>query len=151
MKAQDDSAERHHPTTESTPAQQLDLPSLNGVHIFVIDDEPDARDLLRVLLEEKEAVVSMFDSADAALAALKQAKPNVIVSDIGMPQMDGYQFMRALRANEARSERVPALALTAFARAEDRKRALLAGYQAHLAKPFDVAEFLLLVADLVGR
>ena len=83
--------------------------------------------------------------------ALKQARPNVIISDIGMPQMDGYQFMRALRANEAPGQRVPALALTAFARAEDRKRSLLAGYQAHIAKPFDVGELVLLVANLVGR
>ena len=68
-----------------------------------------------------------------------------------MPGMDGYQFMRALRASEARGERIAALALTAFARAEDRKRSLLAGYQAHLSKPFDVAELILVVADLVGR
>ena len=78
-------------------------------------------------------------------------KPTVIVSDIGMPVMDGYQFMRTLRAGEARGERIPALALTAFARAEDRKRSLLAGYQAHLAKPFDVAELVLVAADLARR
>jgi hypothetical protein len=68
-----------------------------------------------------------------------------------MPEMYGYQLMRALRANEPRIGRIPALALTAFARAEDRKRSLVAGYQAHLAKPFDVGELILLVADLVGR
>ena len=68
-----------------------------------------------------------------------------------MPGMDGYQLMRTLRAGEPRVGRIPALALTAFARAEDRKRSLLAGYQAHLAKPFDVAELILLVADLVER
>jgi CheY-like chemotaxis protein len=65
--------------------------------------------------------------------------------------MDGYQMIRTVRAHEARDERIPALALTAFARAEDRKRSLMAGYQAHLAKPFDVAELVLLIADLVGR
>ena len=80
-----------------------------------------------------------------------RTKPAVIVSDIGMPKMDGYQFMRAWRADEPRNERIPALALTAFARAEDRKRSLLAGYQGHIAKPFDVAELILVVADLVGR
>ena len=78
-------------------------------------------------------------------------KPTVLISDIGMPEMDGYQFMRALRAREPRVGRVPALALTAFARAEDRKRSLQAGYQGHLAKPFDVGELVLLIADLVGR
>jgi CheY-like chemotaxis protein len=65
--------------------------------------------------------------------------------------MDGYQLMRTLRAREAKDEKIPALALTAFARSEDRKRALLAGYQAHLAKPFDVAELVLVAADLAGR
>ena len=68
-----------------------------------------------------------------------------------MPEMDGHQLMRALRAGEPRVGRIPALALTAFARAEDRKRALVAGYQAHLAKPFDVGELILVVADLTGR
>jgi CheY-like chemotaxis protein len=68
-----------------------------------------------------------------------------------MPKMDGYQLIRKLRAEELRTERIPALALTAFARAEDRKRCLLAGFQAHLAKPFDVGELILIVADLVGR
>jgi CheY-like chemotaxis protein len=68
-----------------------------------------------------------------------------------MPGTDGYQMIRELRASETRMERVPALALTAFARAEDRKRSLVAGYQAHLAEPFDIAELILVVADLVGR
>ncbi len=95
--------------------------------------------------------VTGFGSAADALAALKVTKPTVLISDIGMPEMDGYQFMRALRASEQRVGRVPALALTAFARAEDRKRSLQAGYQGHLAKPFDVGELVLLIADLVGR
>src|SRR6185312_8038499 len=97
------------------------------------------------------AAVTAFDSAPSALEALKGSRPTVIVSDVGMPGMDGYQMIRALRASEGRETRIPALALTAFARAEDRKRALVAGFQAHLAKPFDVAELVLLVADLVGR
>ncbi len=68
-----------------------------------------------------------------------------------MPEMDGYQSMRTLRGSEPRVGRVPSLALTAFARAEDRKRSLQAGYQGHLAKPFDVGELVLMIADLVGR
>ena len=75
----------------------------------------------------------------------------MLVCDVGMPKMDGYQMIRTLRAKEARGDRLPALALTAFARAEDRKRSLIAGYQAHLAKPFDVGELILVIADLVGR
>ena len=85
------------------------------------------------------------------MAALKTKKPAVIISDIGMPDTDGYQLIREVRAWEIRTERIPALALTAFARAEDRKRSLVAGYQAHLAEPFDVGEPILVVADLVGR
>jgi PAS domain S-box-containing protein len=144
-------SERTHPTQSIPDSDVLALPKLAGVHIFVVDDEPDACDLLQRVFEEQSAKVTTFTNAKDALNALKLAKPHVIVCDIGMPEMDGYQFMRAMRAGEAKGERIPALALTAFARAQDRKRSLLAGYQAHLAKPFDVAELMLVVADLVGR
>ncbi len=147
----DQSAPRVHPTAETQPGEMLSLPRLEGVHVFAVDDEPDARDLLRTVLEDQGAKVTSFASAEDALAALKTAKPTVLVCDIGMPKMDGYQLIRILRAEESRRERIPALALTAFARAEDRKRSLVAGYQAHLAKPFDVGELVLVVADLVGR
>jgi PAS domain S-box-containing protein len=147
----DQSAPRIHPTAETQPGEMLSLPRLDGVHVFAVDDEPDARDLLRTVLEDQGARVTSFASAEGALAALKTTKPTVLVCDIGMPMMDGYQLIRTLRAAESRSERIPALALTAFARAEDRKRSLIAGYQAHLAKPFDVGELILVVADLVGR
>jgi PAS domain S-box-containing protein len=147
----DRSAPRIHPTTETQPGETLSLPRLDGVHIVAVDDEPDARDLLRTVLEDQGAKVTSFASAEDALAALKTIKPTVLVCDVGMPKMDGYQLIRKLRAEESRSDRIPALALTAFARAEDRKRSLIAGYQAHLAKPFDVGELILLIADLVGR
>jgi CheY-like chemotaxis protein len=116
-----------------------------------VDDEPDARELLQTLLEGRGAKVTSFGSAEDALSALKTTKPSILVCDIGMPNMDGYQLMRTLRASELRGERLPALALTAFARAEDRKRSLVAGYQAHMAKPFDVGEFILVIANLIGR
>ena len=143
--------ERTHPTSELIDSEAIAMPRLDGVHAFVIDDEPDARELLQRVLRDQGASVTVFDSAQAALTALADSRPAVIVSDVGMPAMDGYQMMRSLRAREVRESRIPALALTAFARAEDRKRALLAGFQAHLAKPFDVAELVLLVANLVGR
>jgi CheY-like chemotaxis protein len=151
VQLEDEKAQRNHPTAQVSSTEQIVLPKLGGVHVFVVDDEPDARDLIKRMLEEQGANVTSFSAAEDALAALRETKPSVIVSDVGMPKMDGYQFMRAWRAGEARNERVPALALTAFARAEDRKTSLLAGYQAHLAKPFDVAELILVIADLVGR
>jgi PAS domain S-box-containing protein len=143
--------ERTHPSVEVEPTEMIALPKLDGVHVFAVDDEPDARALLERILEDHGAIVTTFESANAVLAALKASRPSVIVSDVGMPGMDGFQMIRALRADESRDARVPALALTAFARAEDRKRSLQAGFQAHLAKPFDVGELVLLVADLVGR
>jgi PAS domain S-box-containing protein len=145
------SAPRIHPTAETQPGEMVSLPRLEGVHVFAVDDEPDARDLLRAVLEDQGAKVTSFATAEDALAALKTTRPTVLVCDIGMPKMDGYQLIRTLRAAESRRERIPALALTAFARAEDRKRSLVAGYQAHLAKPFDVGELILVVADLVER
>ena len=142
-------ASRSHPTAPVQP-EALALPNLEGIHAFIVDDEPDARELMTRLFENQGVKVTAFASAKDALTALQSTKPTVIVSDIGMPGTDGYQFMRDVRAAEVENRRIPALALTAFARAEDRKRSLLAGYQAHLAKPFDVAEIVLVVADLVS-
>jgi CheY-like chemotaxis protein len=141
---------RVHPTHQAEPENVL-LPTLRGVHVLVVDDEVDARELVARLLQHQGARVSLASSAGEALRQLKIDSPDVLVSDVGMPNMDGYQLMRQIRAAETRDKRLPALALTAFARAEDRKRAMLAGYQAHLAKPFDTAELVLLVADLATR
>jgi hypothetical protein len=151
MQLQDQSSARIHPTTEVEPGEILSLPRLEGVHVIVVDDEADARDLLRTVLEAQGARVTSFASAEDALAGLKTIRPTVLICDVGMPKMDGYQLIRKFRAEESWGERIPALALTAFARAEDRKRSLIAGYQAHLVKPFDVGELVLVVADLVGR
>ncbi len=151
----DEDAERSHPTVQGVPgANELaTLPRFDGRHIFILDDERDARLLLQRVFEDQHAMVSSFASAEDALQALKISQPDLIISDVGMPAMDGYQFMRALRSNESETgrDRVPALALTAFARAEDRKRSLLAGYQAHLAKPFDLGELMLVALDLILR
>jgi PAS domain S-box-containing protein len=151
VRVEDGSSPRVHPTAETQPGENLVLPRLENMHVFVVDDEPDARELLRTVLEDQGATVTSFDSAQNALAALKTTKPTILVCDVGMAKMDGYQLMRTLRAEESRESRIPALALTAFARAEDRKRSLVAGYQAHLAKPFDVSELILIIADLAGR
>jgi len=148
---QEEGMPRIHPTAETESEETVSLPRLEGVHVFSVDDEPDARELLRTVLEERGAKVTSFGSAAEALVALEKARPTVLVCDVGMAKMDGYQMIKALRAKEAPGDRLPALALTAFARAEDRKRSLMAGYQVHLAKPFDVGELILVIADLAGR
>ena len=137
-----------------TPASEADhalLPGLPGVQVLVVDDEPDARELIRRILETQGAHVRVASSAEEALRMIEVGRPDVLVCDIGMPSMDGYQLMRRIRASERANQRLPALALTAFARAEDRKRAMLAGYQSHLAKPFDTAELIIIVAGLTNR
>jgi len=143
-------AQRVHPTMGEA-SDTIPLPRLDGIRALVVDDEADARGLIARVLEERGAAVTMTASADEALERLKGDSPDILISDIGMPDIDGYQFMRRLRAMEPKRTRLPALALTAFARPDDRKQAILAGYQAHLAKPFDVAEFVIVVAGLVGR
>ncbi|WP_418317140.1 PAS domain S-box protein [Piscinibacter sakaiensis] len=139
------------PGAGASDAQGPLPPRLHGVHAAIVDDEPDAREILELVLTEQGATVVSFGAAEEALAVIATSRPAVIVSDIGMPGMDGYQMIRALRAGESAGDRIPALALTAFARADDRDRALAAGFQAHLAKPFDTAELVRLIAELVGR
>ncbi|MEO8311013.1 MAG: PAS domain S-box protein [Caldimonas sp.] len=151
VRLEDEAAARDHPTAETANAEMRALPKLAGIHVFVIDDEADGRELLRRVLEDQAATVTVLSSAEEALRELKQVRPHLIISDIGMPATDGYQLMRTLRAGEGKGDKIPALALTAFARTDDRKRAFLAGYQAHLAKPFDVAELVLVAAGLAGR
>jgi PAS domain S-box-containing protein len=124
---------------------------LHGLKVLVVDDEPDARALLRRVLEDAEAHVRTASSVPEALELWKHDKPHVLVSDIGMPGQDGYELIRAVRAMEPDGRSVAALALTAFARAEDRKRALLAGFHMHLSKPVDPTELTLVVANLAGR
>jgi CheY-like chemotaxis protein len=150
LQADEHDAGRVHPT-HPAPAEPIALPSLAGIRVLVIDDEPDARELIGRTLTDHGATVTSATSAEEGLALLELSRPDVLVSDVGMPGTDGYQLMRQIRAGEAKGERLPALALTAFARAEDRKRAMLAGYQQHLAKPFDAAELVLLVSSLAQR
>jgi PAS domain S-box-containing protein len=145
-----ESANRVHPTHAAAEEPSL-LPSLAGVHALVVDDEADARDLIQRVLQEQGATVSLAASGAEAMRIMETSEPDILVSDVGMPDMDGYQLMRRIRASEPKGRRLPALALTAFARAEDRKRALLAGYQSHVAKPVDMAELVIVIAGLVSR
>ncbi|WP_254511678.1 ATP-binding protein [Anatilimnocola floriformis] len=140
--------------TSSLP-HPLDCESFNlqGVRVFVVDDEVDSRELVGRILTECECVVNLAGSADEALQILARESADVIISDIGMPGRDGYEFLKAWRAREQQLQlnKIPAVALTAYARAEDRRRALVAGFQAHVAKPVDRGELLAIVASLTGR
>ena len=135
-----------------TPLMPLDrTPRLDGLRIALIDDEPDARAMLRTVLEDRGAEVREAWSARTGFELFRDWHPSVLVSDIGMPGEDGYDLLRRVREAEASSgdAPIPAVALTAYARSEDRMRALLAGYQMHVAKPIDPAELVLVVSGLV--
>jgi len=123
---------------------------LANLKVLVLDDEADARQLVVRILIRSGADVTVASSVEEALQALDRSRPEVIVSDIGMPNQDGYDFIRQVRTRYP-AEALPAAALTAFARIEDRKRALLAGFQTHVTKPVDPAELVTVVAGLAGR
>lgn len=127
--------------------------NLAGLRVLEIDDEDDARNLLHQLLVETQCTVTTCGSVDEALNVLEKNEFDVIISDIGMPGKDGYEFIRLWRARETALKRLktPAVALTAYARGEDRRRVLLAGFQAHVAKPVDRDELLAIIASLSDR
>lgn len=126
--------------------------SLDGISLLVVDDEPDARELLQVALRQYGADVRAAASAEEAEALLNEQLPDVIVSDIEMPEVSGYDLIRRLRRSErAEIRRLPAVALTAYARTEDRMKALLAGFQTHVAKPVEPAELVTVIASLALR
>ena len=133
--------------------EQITFPAeLKGLKVLVVDDEPDARALVQSVLEDGGAIVTVAKSAAEGLDAIAVALPDVIVSDIGMPEADGYEFVRRLRQlPREKGGRIPAVALTAYARADDRRKALLAGFQNHAAKPVDPQELVVVVANLAGR
>ena len=128
------------------------LPSLEGLKVLVVDDEADTRELIREVLKECGSEVVMSRSAAEALEALEQHKPDILISDLGMPDEDGYSLISKIRAlPPERGGQIPAAALTAYARAEDRMRVLRSGFQFHLPKPVDSAELVTVVASLAGR
>jgi CheY-like chemotaxis protein/anti-sigma regulatory factor (Ser/Thr protein kinase) len=126
--------------------------SLAGISVLVVDDELDARELVGEAFESVGASVHLAGSAREALALIASARPNVLVSDIGMPHEDGYALMREIRLLPAdRGGQIPALALTAYTRPSDVEQAFDAGYQRHVSKPVDPLLLVELVAGLVGR
>jgi PAS domain S-box-containing protein len=143
-------AEKVRPKEAVTTEEICLEDALAGLKVLVVDDEPDARRLLHRVLVGGHAEVALAASTAEALELVERSRPDVIVSDIGMPEQDGYDLIRQVRANYS-AKQLPAAALTAFARTEDRKRALLAGFQTHIAKPVDPAELTAAVASLAGR
>jgi len=140
--------QREQVSTNEGRLQAPCRPDLSGAKILVVDDEPDARAMMHRLLESCKATSFEADGATEAMRMVAEDKPDLILSDVGMPGTDGYEFMREVRRQGIT---VPAVALTAFARSEDRVRSIHAGFQAHLAKPIEPAELLALVASMTGR
>lgn len=142
----------HIISPSNTPPALTFLPSLEGIRVLVVDDEVDTRNFVVTVLEQSYAQVQAAASVTEALELISQCKPDVIVSDIGMPGEDGYALIRKIRELPSNAGgNIPAAALTAYARAEDRLRAIREGFQLHLPKPIEAAELTTVVASLVGR
>ena len=134
------------------PASFVPLPSLMGLRVLVVDDEADARDFLTTALEQCSAEVIVAASAAEAISALLHTQPNILISDIGMPEEDGFSLIRRVRAlSPTQGGTVPAIATTAYARPEDRERAIAAGFQSHLSKPIEPAKLASTIVNLSKR
>ncbi len=145
--------ERVHPKVNGEVALYFDPSStLEGVKVLIVDDEPEALILLSTVLTQCDAHVRTATSAEEGFVQVKEWRPDVIVSDIGMPGVDGYKFMKRVRTWAQESGLwIPAIALTAYARTEDRMKALASGYQMHVAKPVEPAELIVVLMSLVKR
>ena len=143
--------ERGHPQSKPRDLPSVPAISLNNVSVLVIDDELDARNLLKLLLESAGAVVYLAPSAEQGMEHLLTKSVDVLICDIGMPDVDGYSLMRRIRAlGDGQKSEVAAVALTAYARLEDRTEAMSAGFQNHLPKPVEPAELLAVVHSLAN-
>ncbi|OUL27274.1 hypothetical protein BV378_11655 [Nostoc sp. RF31YmG] len=142
--------ENHRTTDEQIPVlPTLQALPLSNIQVLVVDDDTDTREFIVFVLELAGAIVTSVPSALAALAALAQFKPDVLVSDIGMPEMDGYMLMRQIRAME-QGKPIPAVALTAYAGEIDRHQALLAGFQKHISKPIEPEVLVQTIISLIA-
>jgi PAS domain S-box-containing protein len=138
------------PIERAGSLESFELPRLDEVRVLVVDDEADGRALIARVLEDRGAKPICTSSAQEALQALSQEQFDVLLSDVGMPDMDGFQLIRHVRSlDEARSRPLPAIAITAYARPEDRQRSLLAGFHMHLSKPIEARELIASIAGLL--
>jgi PAS domain S-box-containing protein len=151
--ASEESSPRTHPrVSEALPQLPSSNEALADLRVLVIDDEPDARALVKRLLEDYGATVIETAVVDTAVSRIEQGDVDILVSDIGMPDEDGYSLIKRVRALGAdRNGGIPAIALTAYARSEDRVRAIAAGFQMHLTKPVEPVELITIVASAAGR
>jgi PAS domain S-box-containing protein len=142
---------RAKPSIAQTTASES-MPSLEGLRILVVDDQEDTRSFLSVLLEKAGAHATTVPSAFHGFRLIQELKPDILISDIGMPDEDGFSFIKRVRTLTPHlGGRTPAIALTAFARSEDRVNVLRAGFQTHLRKPVDSIELVTVIAKLTGR
>ena len=141
-----------HAAAPRVAAADCNAADLTGVKVVIVDDEADARDLVKRVLVDCGAEVLTATKATEALALVERERPHVLVSDIGMPEVDGFELLRRVRAlGPSRGGNVPAIALTAFARSEDRARALQAGFLVHMSKPVEAAQLVATVATVAGK
>ena len=125
--------------------------NIAGVKILVVDDDFDTRNLLKRILQDCDAIVTISPDAQHAMESIASFQPHLLISDIGMPNQNGYDLIREVRRRGYDFQKLPAIALTAFARGEDRRRALTAGFQLHLEKPVDPGELVAAIASLLGK
>jgi CheY-like chemotaxis protein len=145
-------APREHPTDSGRDVPFECTPELEGLHVLVVDDEEDGRRLVATVLRQCGAQVTEANSAAEGFKAVRDLRPDVLISDLGMPGEDGYSLIKKVRAlPPEQGGQIPAAALTAYARVEDRMRVLRAGFQIHLPKPVEPAELVAVVASLSGR
>ena len=143
--------EREHPQAPQVE-HHIAVPQLHGIRILAVDDDRDALALVREILEATGATVATADSGQHALDLLERMTPDVLLADLGMPQMSGFDLIDRVRRSERPAIReIPAAALTAYARSEDRTKALRSGFQLHLAKPVDPGELMAAMAALAKR
>ena len=141
------------PTATTIDRDVADLPAavnevrLDGLALLIVDDQRDSREMLAALLEQQGAIVTQRDSAERALTFLAERSVHLLIADIAMPSVDGYEFLQRLRAA---GNRTPAIAVTAFARPEDRRHAIQAGYSGYLAKPIDAGQLARTVREVVA-
>jgi PAS domain S-box-containing protein len=152
VQSEPNDSRRRHPTFEPAIIDRDACSQLNGLKILIVDDEPDARALIRRLLKDCDANVFVAASAAEGFRLAKSERPDVLISDIGMPGEDGYSLIEKVRSLGAeQGGNVPAVALTAYARTEDRMKILRAGFQMHIAKPVEPSELITVVAVLAAR